>query len=107
MIHEYGRDPVLLAAALNKGHEAVPMLVAAAQAMAAMVTSPPCFGSTESTEARRRGLQHVDARQALHAAVKSDELIAAGSARLDRQQAVGEVRRAVLVEVRGARHRGG
>ena len=41
MIHEYVRDPALLAAALSKGHEAVPMLVAAAQAMAAMVTSPP------------------------------------------------------------------
>ena len=39
MIHEYVRDMIVLAAALSKGHLAVPMLDAAAQALAGLVLS--------------------------------------------------------------------
>ena len=37
MIHEYVRDRTVLAAALSRGHEAVPLLVATAQALAEIV----------------------------------------------------------------------
>jgi len=37
MIHDYVRDMTVLAAALCKGHEAVPLLVATAQALARTV----------------------------------------------------------------------
>jgi hypothetical protein len=37
MVHEYVRDPAVLAAALQRGHETVPLLLEAARAMADMV----------------------------------------------------------------------
>lgn len=37
MIHEYVRDPEILAAALSAGHAAVPLLVGSAQTLAALV----------------------------------------------------------------------
>ncbi len=40
MIHEYVRDMALLAAALTKGHTAVPLLEASARALAGLVLAP-------------------------------------------------------------------
>ncbi len=37
MIHEYVRDMALLASALTKGHQAVPLLIASANTLAALV----------------------------------------------------------------------
>ena len=40
MVHEYVRDPAVLAAALQRGHETVPLLLEAARAMAEAVEQP-------------------------------------------------------------------
>lgn len=41
MLHEYLRDPAMLAASLAKGHDAVPLLAAAARALAALPSDAP------------------------------------------------------------------
>lgn len=43
MIHEYVRDPAELASALTAAHAAVPLLTAAASAMASRVMADPAF----------------------------------------------------------------
>lgn len=43
MIHEYVRDPAELASALTAAHAAVPLLAAAASAMASRVMAEPAF----------------------------------------------------------------
>lgn len=40
MVHEHVRDPAVLAAALQRGHETVPLLLEAARAMAEAVEQP-------------------------------------------------------------------
>jgi len=50
MIHEYVRDMAILAAALSKGHAAVPLLEASARALAGLI-GPADSGPAESSPA--------------------------------------------------------